>query len=97
MRRRSKGERADAAAEDSDAFARARDPDEELLMIRDFILHEQLEQLRREQSRPREHMPLELPLPRPYWPEPEEERDDEADGARGVTIIDMNDYSEVDA
>ncbi len=61
-------------------------------MFRELVIYRELERLRREQTRS-ERPALQLPLPAPYWPE-EEERD--ADESRGVVIIDMEDYTEVE-
>jgi len=66
-------------------------------MNRDFYIYAELEKLRRETRKSGEPIALELPMHLPYWPEPEEVEDDQdADEKRGVVIIDMNDYSEMD-
>ena len=64
-------------------------------MKRDYVLYQMLEKLRQESREQRPALELPLPVYMPYWPErPTEEPEQEK--SRGVVIIDMNDYSEVD-
>ncbi len=63
-------------------------------MLRELVMHRELERLRREQTRS-ERPFLELPIPVPYWSE-RDEVDREKEASRGVVIIDMEDYSEVE-
>lgn len=63
-------------------------------MYRELVMQRELERLRREQTR-RERPFLQLPIPVPYWSERDEEGREE-ETSRGVVIIDMEDYSEVD-
>ena len=64
-------------------------------MNRDYVLYQMLEKLRRESREQRPALELPLPCHMPYWPEPPEEEAEQG-VSRGVVIIDMNDYSEVD-
>ncbi len=66
-------------------------------MNRNLIVFELLEKLRRETRR--ERPVLELPVPTmPYWHESDRiEEPEDAESPRGVVIIDMNDYSELDS
>ena len=64
-------------------------------MKREYVLYQILEKLRRESREQRPALDLPLPAHMPYWHElPPEEAEQEK--SRGVVIIDMNDYSEVD-
>jgi len=58
-------------------------------MLYDFILEEELEQMRRSEKVRDERPHLELPLYMPYWPEPEKEAEDDNESERGVIIIQM--------
>lgn len=64
-------------------------------MYRELVLYQMLERLRRETRDQRPALELPLPGHLPYWPEPEKEEVEQGE-SRGVVIIDMNDYSEVD-
>jgi hypothetical protein len=75
---------------------------QELTMYRAYVIEQELEKLRREHQR---QQPLALELPMPLYrparepePEPDEDDNDEGDETpRGVVIIDMNDYTEVES
>lgn len=67
--------------------------------MRGVIYREALERMRERESR-RERVPLRLPVPMPYWPVPdsdEKDNEDRNEKPSRVVIIDMNDYSEVEA
>jgi len=63
------------------------------MTYRDLVIYEELHRFRRDQLSG-EPIALELPLPMPYWPEPQGdcERGSDADESPDVVIIDMNDY-----
>ena len=64
-------------------------------MYPDYLVYDEIKRRENNQWEP---VPLELPLYQPYWPEPDVEEEDEEDGKsdRGVIIIDLIDYTEID-
>lgn len=63
-------------------------------MYPDYLIYDEIK--RREQDA-WEPVPLQIPLYMPYMPEEEDaERDEEKKEDRGVIIIDMNDYTELE-
>jgi hypothetical protein len=65
-------------------------------MRSDYYYWRELEKLRNER-RGAQPIALELPAPSmPYWQERETEESEEEESHRGVVIIDMNDYDDVE-
>ena len=67
-------------------------------MYGDHFYKRALERMKERDTRS-ERLPLRLPVPMPYWPGSESDKDhkkEEEPKQRRVVIIDMNDYSEVE-